>query len=204
MTAVIIDAAGATVPATSPPEFVSFPRISRLLRPVIVTEKLDGTNGIVHISDDGQTVTAGSRNRWITPEADNYGFAQWVADHVEELKALGPGYHYGEWWGAGIARRYKETKKRWSLFNVSRWAPGGKDTDKLPACCSVVPVLATFDKFDTAAIDNVGAQLVLGGSVASPGFMDPEGIVVFHQASGALFKFTLDGDGHKGAKGGAR
>ncbi len=37
------------------------------------------------------------------------------------------------------------------------------------------------------------------GSVVSPGFMRPEGIVIFHVASGQIFKATLDGDGHKGA-----
>jgi hypothetical protein len=32
------------------------------------------------------------------------------------------------------------------------------------------------------------ADKALIGSVAAPGFMDPEGVVVFHVASGLLFK----------------
>jgi hypothetical protein len=36
--------------------------------------------------------------------------------------------------------------------------------------------------------------LATEGSAAAPGFMKPEGIVVFHEASGTLFKATLDGD----------
>ena len=37
------------------------------------------------------------------------------------------------------------------------------------------------------------------GSVAAPGFMKPEGIVIFHGPSRALFKMTLDNnDGAKG------
>ena len=37
------------------------------------------------------------------------------------------------------------------------------------------------------------------GSQAAPGFMKPEGIVVFHEASGTAFKMTLTGDEkHKG------
>lgn len=215
MTSPVIGGPGSRTPSAPPSglilkgirvddEFKGFPSISRLIRPVVVTEKLDGTNGIVFVSDDGVTVRAGSRNRWITPEADNYGFAQWVADHAEELRALGPGYHYGEWWGAGIARRYKEAKKRWSLFNVGRWAPGGADADKLPACCSVVPVLGELDRFDTDTVLGIADALKAGGSVASPGFMDPEGIVVFHKAAQALFKFTFGGDGHKSAKGGSK
>lgn len=32
------------------------------------------------------------------------------------------------------------------------------------------------------------------GSHASPGFMNPEGIVMYHKASNAMFKVTLEGD----------
>lgn len=103
-------------------EFKPFQKIARLNREVLVTEKIDGTNGLVWIAEDGVEMRAGSRSRWITPEADNFGFAKWVADNAEELRRLGPGYHYGEWWGAGIQRRYGLTEKRFSLFNVSRWA----------------------------------------------------------------------------------
>src|SRR5687767_1693749 len=85
------------------PLFTPFPSISRLSRDIVVTEKLDGTNAQIHITQDGR-VLAGSRNRWITPEADNFGFARWVAAHEDELRALGPGSHYGEWWGQGIQR----------------------------------------------------------------------------------------------------
>src|SRR4051812_4307796 len=117
----------------SAPQFQAFPSIARLFRECVVTEKIDGTNGVVHVSDDGLTVTAGSRSRWITPEADNFGFARWVAEHAEELRALGPGFHFGEWWGSGIQRRYGLDEKRFSLFNVGRWGEGGKDAEKKPA-----------------------------------------------------------------------
>lgn len=46
-------------------EFVPFLKMARLRRSVVITEKIDGTNALVHISDDGQ-VYAGSRTRWIT------------------------------------------------------------------------------------------------------------------------------------------
>jgi len=32
------------------------------------------------------------------------------------------------------------------------------------------------------------------GSMAAPGFMQPEGVVVFHTATNTLFKKTLDND----------
>ena len=32
------------------------------------------------------------------------------------------------------------------------------------------------------------------GSIAAPGFMKPEGVVVFHSASNSMFKKLLEGD----------
>lgn len=166
-------------------EFVPFPKIARLNREVVVTEKIDGTNAQVFVAEDG-TVLAGSRSRWITPEADNHGFAKWVAEHVNELRELGPGSHFGEWWGSGIQRRYGLTEKRFSLFNVHRWA------EIRPACCHVVPVLARGELGPSVA--HALAALRAGGSVAAPGFDKPEGIVIFHTASSQLFKVTLEKD----------
>jgi hypothetical protein len=182
-------------------EFKEFLSIARLTREMVVTEKIDGTNAQVHITDDGR-VLAGSRNRWISPEADNFGFARWVQDHAEELRQLGPGSHYGEWWGSGIQRGYglEKGERRFSLFNVARWADE-RDREKYPtdrpACCAVVPILHR-GMFDTAVIEAQLTLLGAMGSKAAPGFMKPEGVVVFHVASGQLFKKTLDkNDGHK-------
>ncbi len=174
-------------------EFVGFPSIRRLSRDVVVSEKIDGTSGLVFVSDAG-VVRAGSRNRWVTPESDNYGFASWVAANEEELRRLGPGRHYGEWYGSGIQRRYGLTEKRFTLFRTDKWS----DDSVRPRCCEVVPVLYT-GPFDTNKIEEVLKDLRVNGSVAVPGWMNPEGIVVFHTHSGTLFKKTLDGDGHKGA-----
>lgn len=118
-------------------EFEPFQKIGRIKRSCVVTEKIDGTNAQVHILEDGR-IRAGSRRRYITPEIDNYGFAKWVAENEEELSRLGPGRHYGEWWGSGIQRRYGLTDdKRFSLFNTLRWS----DPAARPECCSTVPVL---------------------------------------------------------------
>lgn len=178
------------------PAFKAFESIPRLKRTCLITEKIDGTNAQVWISDDGMTVAAGSRNRWITPDDDNFGFARWVADNAEQLKLLGPGHHYGEWWGAGIQRRYGLSEKRFSLFNTKRWtAPGVV----LPACVGLVPVLYEGD-FSTAVVDNVMSELDAKGSAASPGFMNPEGVVIYLPQARSLFKVTLGDDGHKTAK----
>lgn len=167
-------------------DFTPFPKIARLSREIIVTEKIDGTNAQVFIGEDG-SIRAGSRNRWVTPADDNYGFAKWVEANADELRELGPGRHFGEWWGQGIQRNYSLTEKRFSLFNVSRWG------EERPACCHVVPVLYRGD-FTQSAWGKALGDLAKDGSVAAPGFMKPEGIIVFHVAANLGFKKTIDRD----------
>jgi hypothetical protein len=169
-------------------DFESFQKIGRLSREMIVTEKLDGTNAQVCITEDGD-MFFGSRTRWITPQDDNFGFARWAEGNKSELMKLGPGRHYGEWWGHGIQRGYGLTEKRFSLFNTSRWT----DDDVRPACCHVVPELFV-GSFSTSAVEGLIAALRVSGSVAAPGFMKPEGVVVFHPQSRAIFKKTLEKD----------
>lgn len=56
-----------------------------------VQPKLDGTNGVVvcEFSDDGTcTVKAGSRNRFLTIENDNYGFAKYVQEREDAFLGL--------------------------------------------------------------------------------------------------------------------
>lgn len=183
-------------------EFQGFPKIARLSRECVVTEKIDGTNAQIKIvpygaendfvgacySDNDFIIYAGSRNRWVDLKDDNYGFAKWVATNAEELLKLGPGQHFGEWWGAGIQRRYGLTEKRFSLFNVGVWNEENK-----PACCHVVPVLYRGE-FDTQAIAQTIDALSSFGSVAAPGFMDPEGVIVYHEAAKLMFKKTCKDD----------
>lgn len=169
-------------------EFKSFPSISRLSRDIIITEKLDGTNAQVTITEDGQFLT-GSRNRWITPSDDNYGFSKWAHENREELTKLGIGSHFGEWWGEGIQIGYGIKGKRFSLFNTHRW----NDDAIRPSCCHVVPELYK-GPFDTNIIETVLQQLDMFGSIASPGFLRPEGIVIYHTHSNSLFKKTIKND----------
>lgn len=171
-------------------EFKEFPKIARLNREVIVTEKIDGTNAAVVITEDGK-IGAQSRSRLISMLDDNFGFARWVNDNAEELMKLGPGHHFGEWWGQGIQRGYGLTEKRFSLFNVSRWA----DPAVRPACCHVVPEIMRGepkDSFDVARFALM--RLKDEGSLAAPGFMKPEGIVAFHVQGNLMFKATIEKD----------
>ena len=213
--------------------FREFTKIPRLRRECVVTEKIDGTNASVFIEQraalqyedidnpsmpwlskdtNGCVVAVGSRTRWILPgKTDNYGFAGWVHAHLEELVTkLGPGHHFGEWWGSGCQRAYGLAKgeKRFSLFNTSRWTSEFNNIDlqkwseedrtkstrciEIP-CCYVTPVLAR-GVFSTVTVEDILFALALNGSYAAPGFMKPEGVVVYHTASEQYFKQTIVAD----------
>lgn len=163
-------------------EFVEFPKMARLSRECIVTEKIDGTNACIKITEDGLFLT-GSRTRWITPDDDNYGFSKWAHGNKNQLMRLGPGTHFGEWWGSGCQRGYglSNGEKRWSLFNVARWCLAGQEPQRiptadpriekyqqvLPECCHLVPVLYR-GVFETVQIENALSVLrVFGPQAAS-------------------------------------
>ncbi len=131
-------------------EFQAWPKIPRLNRGCVVTEKIDGTNAAVVIervepsrpkhafelirilldSNELFAVFAQSRKRLLQTNedggkgSDNFAFAAWVKENALELAAvLGEGRHFGEWWGSGIQRAYglADGERRFSLFNASRW-----------------------------------------------------------------------------------
>ena len=190
-----------------PLSFQEWPKIARFSRDIVITEKIDGTNAQIIIYDDGTEIAAASRTTLITPEKDNYGFARWVQDNKFDLLNLGPGRHFGEWWGSGIQRKYGMECKLFSLFNTSRWTSrfnldGRVDSTETHTCievpsCQVVPVIYS-GPFLTEAIEESLDLLITKGSVASQyTFYDPEGVVVFHSASGAMFKKTIGDDGAK-------
>lgn len=165
------------------PEFIKIPRLSR---ECTITEKIDGTNALISIGEDG-TFRTGSRKRWITPEDDNYGFSEWAYKNKDELMLLGVGNHYGEWWGGGIQKRYAGAPKTFSLFNTRRWS------ESRPSCCSVVPILYS-GIFSLSVVDDVLNALKANGSVAYPECKHPEGIIIWHDAARTYFKKTFEKD----------
>jgi len=186
-------------------EFEGFAKIPRLNRDCTITEKIDGTNACVVIEPDDplslecrvpatvDTVYAQSRTRLITPIQDNYGFAAWVESNKVALATLlGPGRHFGEWWGQGIQRNYGLHEKRFSLFNTARWLSldSGQLHDIGVYC---VPVLYE-GPFSTGVTNDLLWELGRYGSSAVPGFMEPEGVVVWHHASRSYFKATIEND----------
>lgn len=194
-------------------EFVAWPKTPRLYREILITEKLDGTNCCIVFQDAGEDydfipsaslVTDGvsayevgvqSRKRMITPgrTTDNYGLAGWVYENKDELfELLGPGRHYGEWWGLGVQRGYGQETKRLSLFNHRKHG----HLHGNPQVVGGIPVDVTYNlyhgEFSDSAVMGALADLHRGGSQHAPGFDNPEGIVVYHEQAGQVFKVTLD------------
>lgn len=162
------------------PEFKEWPKIPRWQNEkYVITEKIDGTNGCIIITEDGE-IFAQSRSRVLDESSarDNYGFCKWVYGHKDELINLGVGYHYGEWWGQGIQRNYGLTERRFSLFNI--WH------ESIPECVSKVPVIES-------TLDKAIARIKVLGSQAAPGFMNPEGLVLAAtQNRGVLYKYIIN------------
>lgn len=197
-------------PAFTPPPFEKWPEMQRWRSVTcLLTEKLDGSNGQVVVpANPSDPVVGASRTRYVGPifGCENFGFGQWVHDNQEALRRLGPGRHYGEWWGAGIQRRYGLEQKRFSLFNARRWTFDDKTgkgglPEGLPAELGVVPILYQ-GPFDPRKVDEVIAKLFREGSAAVPGWRGhgkegPEGVVI--QIAGCTsFKLTDNGDAKKG------
>ena len=178
--------------------FAGMPKMARLSREMVLTEKIDGTNAQIFIAENSEPITlksfravpflVGSRTRWIFPENDNHGFAKWAYENAEGLLKLGPGRHFGEWYGQGINRGYGLKEKRFALFNALRWATRAEGN-----VFTTVPVLYQ-GPFDTDVVDYWIRRLAHEGSKAVPGYMDPEGVVVFHVAGNVGFKKTINND----------
>ena len=177
-------------------EFRPWPKTPRLFgeKAITVTEKIDGTNACVVITEDGQ-IHCQSRKRFITPAQDNHGFAAWVEEHADKLKeVLGVGYHFGEWWGHGINRGYDCEKgdKRFYLFNTAKWGHFS-EPETMPDIpgLGVVPVLHQGD-LSTVALWDCRFALEEYGSKAKPGYMNPEGLCIFHSHSGQVYKWPFN------------
>ena len=182
-------------------EFEAFPKLQRLNGSVIVTEKIDGTNAAIIIQ--GDEIAAQSRTRIIVPGKDNFGFAAWVhANKAALIANLGEGRHFGEWWGAGVQRTYGLKTKVFSLFNTSRWLdsanPGNYATELVQLWdigVRVVPVLFIGTMPEVIErLTYLMNNLKQYGSVAAPGYLNPEGIVLYDTRSGQGYKKTFDYD----------
>ena len=80
--------------------FTPMQKIARYSRLCTITEKIDGTNASIYISEDLSEFLTASRTRWITPEMDNNGFSRWAHEHkdmpnIDERVKRIPEFHSG-------------------------------------------------------------------------------------------------------------
>ena len=176
------------------PKHVKWPSITRLSKATVyLSEKIDGTSCGIHVSD-GKITAVQSRNQLLENGKDQNGFAAWVrANEATLVEDLGDGIHFGEWAGPGIQKGYGLKEKTFFLFDTRHYG-----RPWLTPNLSVVPLLRTC-QLDTAVFKEVLEELKTNGSVASPGFMRPEGIIAFVYDTQTRFKILCENDNfHKG------
>ncbi len=165
-------------------EFRGWPKIPRGgQEKITIAEKIDGTNACIVIQDGG-ILGCQSRNRIITPEDDNFGFANWVKENEEDLLSLGDGYHYGEWAGEGIQKNpHGIVGKEFFLFNTFRW---NENNPNRPKCCNVVPVLYYGVMTESIIVDTLEEL-----TNKYEGDLHAEGVVVWYHNTKRYEKYTF-------------
>lgn len=181
---------------------------------MVITQKIHGTNaqifieevsfipeneaGSVCVDDRFFKIRAGSRNRWLFVDVDNFGFAAFVESNAAELiEFLGEGRHFGEWAGPGINSGEGLTEKTFILFD---WWKYPEDL-VFPKQVRTVPILY-MGVLDTNAIKIAMEDLKKDGSVLVPGFMRPEGVVT--SINGQLVKTVFEAEDTQWTKAGAK
>ncbi len=212
--------------------YSSFPSIERLENIYcIISEKVDGTNGLIEIHNPGSgcsseqctafpcgvkdcseepVIKFGSRNRYITFNDDNAGFANFfrhyearfkdvAADIVlKELKVSGetltecqeqyPLRIYGEWFGSGIQRGYGLKDKFFMPFSTFY----AEKLIEYQVPNIVKPNIMYTGKF-SQEIANTCMQTLTNGSLVIPEFKRPEGIVIHFPKYNFRLKQTFEG-----------
>jgi len=193
-------------------EYPKYPSIERFENIYsIISEKVDGTNGLIEIEyDDGLlAVRFGSRNRWLTLSSDNAGFMNFFAMFAKKIaivpdilraKAVNeldnrnkvcsnPIRIYGEWYGKGIQRGYGLDTKYFMPFHtiLAEALIEANVPNIMP------PHIMYTGKFDKQIADDMMNLLRTHGSGVTPGYFNPEGIVVYFPTYQFCLKDTFEG-----------
>lgn len=204
-------------------EFSEWPKTPRWFRDITITEKIDGTNGGIHIreftfghhaaveipkfaklvmgqvqDDSGLPVheyliAAQSRKRLVTPADDNQGFARWVWNNADHLIGTLGAGTHYGEWWGQGIQRNYGANRK--AFSLFNTHKWGQVLDEEPDAhgLAVVPRLYQGPN-DAGAIDDALDELRDYGSFAAPGFDRPEGIVIYHSAARQVFKVLIESD----------
>lgn len=191
-------------------KYPSFNKIERLENIYcIISEKIDGTNGLIEINYD--SVKFGSKNRYLESHEDNAGFMNFYSYHKnifintakelneKEIEISGetltkyeeiyPIHIYGEWFGKGIQRGYGLDKKFFMPFN-----PEYAELlieHEVPHI--VRPYILYEGKFSEKVATSSMHFLKEEGSYVIPKYMKPEGIVIYFPKYNFYLKDTFEG-----------
>ena len=104
----------------------------------------------------------------------------------ERAARFRPGRHFGEWYGRGIQRGHGLQDRRFALFNRT---DGPRSARRAAASFQS----SQRERWALTLCRNASKRCVRRKS-RRPGFTRPEGIVIYHHASGGMFKVLLEND----------
>lgn len=157
--------------------------------------KIDGTNSQVFLKNDG-TLGFGSRNREVTPDADNAKFAATFMDeahkveynHVLRLLRDYPNYIiYGEWLVPHTLKTYSvDSWKKFYVFDVldaktGIYLPYEGYAQLLKKYCPELNVIPLLAKLDHPSVDDIKSKLQETGKFLCTSGLG-EGIVIKNYA----------------------
>lgn len=202
-------------------DYPAFGKIPRLNREYTVTEKIDGTNGLVSV----ELSMGWKRLDPVTYEKHNVfvdGGSVYVEGEDGETYRIRAGSrtrwitpdkdNFG--FAAWVYDNARELTKLGEGLHYGEWYGRGiqrgyglidrrfmlfntdrwSDPETRPECCEVATTLFRGTHDLTGAIDSALNDLMCDGSKHVPGFDRPEGVVVYHSASRGYFKVLLEGD----------
>ena len=197
------------------PSFSSIERLENIY--CIISEKIDGTNGLIEIQNKANNsntgsmiVKFGSRNRYISFSDDNAGFANFFRHYEKKFKNMAkeiiassynedsqtdeiptenyPLRIYGEWFGKGIQRGYGLKDKFFMPFSTFY----AEKLIEYQVPNIVKPNIMYTGKFSQEIADTC-MQTLTNGSLIIPEFKRPEGIVIHFPKYNFRLKQTFEG-----------
>lgn len=170
--------------------FKPWPKIGRYTNnKIIISEKMDGTNGCFIIKN-GEVVGCQSRNRLLSINDDNMGFAKWVDQNKNTLKIFPDGYYYGEWCGPGIQKNpHNLDEKTFFMFptGVTKFLDPLKNL--LPTSTLKFVNILYSGVYTSTIVDKTMSELA--ANAKRKGYK-PEGVVIYSISNNVFQKATFE------------
>lgn len=153
-----------------------------------VQPKLDGTNALIAYNKDEDKLIIGSRNRFITVDNDNQGFARFVTDNAEKYLNFfrkNPNVIlYGEFLINHVYKVKPQYFKNFYIFDVMNtitgkyWNPGFVTTELAKYGLDTVPFILVPKGVDVPEFCKSETMTKLGRFLLDDNFTHGEGFVI--------------------------